>query len=392
MNSGIYAYVTNMGQKDRTPGGFGRFARRGKDLVFYEEGITATVMVAKNSDKGHNLFMSVNGKVDGSSEGDIQTQLLSAHVPMLLADDPEHVLVIGYATGMTVGAASLYPVDDVTTVEIEPAVIDASRKFSRYNHNPLSNDRVDVVTGDGRNFLLMTDKTYDVIISEPSNPWMTIASNLFTREFFELGKSRLNEGGIFCGWVQLYGLQPEVVRMLVRTFSSVFPHVSVYMPIPYADLILLGSDEPIVPDVRKMASLMAVPAIAGDLERIGVEGVPDLLSYKVMGDAGARALAGRGPLNTDDNARIEFRAPLSFYAGTRLANAKALVPHISDPLAHATNLPKKPAKLAGRAVKAFQKAQKLHPTEKVAERILEVRSWYAKELRERSAEALAESR
>jgi spermidine synthase len=397
MNSGTYLSAKKMDGSHLTRETFDRYTRKRDELVFYKEGVTATVMVAK--EPNGNLYLSMNGKVDASTQGDLATQLLSAHVPMLLATDIDDVLVIGYASGMTVGAATLYPIDSLTAVEIEPAVIEASKLFTEHNHEPLSNPRVDVVTGDGRNFLLVTDRKFDVIISEPSNPWMTVASNLFTREFFQLGKSRLKPGGVFCGWVQLYGLPPDLLRTMVRTFSGVFPHLSVYMPIPFADLILLGSDEPLDPDLGKLEGQMAGTAIGADLASMGVRSAADLLTYHLFGEAEARSFAGRGDLNTDDNALIEFNAPLALHARTGMLNARALVPHFSDPLAGALGLPADPEGLAavyhdlgeaffrrevaGRAVSSLNAAQELHPTEARAARILAMQEWFQQRIRQR---------
>jgi spermidine synthase len=384
--------------------GFDRFAHRGKELIYYEEGVTATVMVARNPGTLDNIYLSVDGKVDASSHGDIETQLLSAHVPMLLAQETKDVLVIGYASGMTVGAATLYDIDSLASVEIEPAVVRASRAFTPYNHDPLSNPKVEVIMGDGRNFLLVTDRMFDVIISEPSNPWMTIASNLFTHEFFEIGRKRLKPGGIFCGWVQLYGLPPDLLRAMVRTFSEVYPHVSVWMPIPFADLILLGSDEPFAPDLERMRARMGAAAVGADLARINVATPADLLSYQVLGDREARAFAGSGEINSDDNALIEFQAPLALYAGTRVPNAKAIVPHLSDPLEGVRGMGDDPPsraavydalgeaffrrEIAGRAFNAFNAAHALDPTEERTRRIDEVQEWFRQELMRRQAEAL----
>ncbi|HXI03140.1 MAG TPA: hypothetical protein VNI57_08175, partial [Candidatus Saccharimonadales bacterium] len=398
MNSGMYAYVTGMDKNDMSEASFDRYARKKNQLLYYEEGVTATVMVAKNAGEKENLFLALDGKVDASTAGDIQTQLLVGHVPMLYARTTSDVVVVGYATGMTVGAASLHHVRSLTAVEIEKAVIEASKLFTPYNNDPLSNPKVKIVIGDGRNFLQVTPDKYDVIISEPPNPWMTIAANLFTREYFQMGKDHLKPGGIFCGWVQLYGLPPNLVRAVLRTFGEVFPHISVYMPIPYADLVLLGSERPLEPDIPLMAEKMKDPRVAADLARIGIHSVPELLTYHVLDDAGARAFAGRGPINTDDNAMIEFQAPLSLYAGTRMPNAKALLPYLSDPLKGAVGLPGDPAeaadmyarlgeaffdrRIAGRAVAAFNAAQRLHPTEERAERMLQIQKWFEDRIEE----------
>ncbi len=345
MNSGLYKYAADMTDEDLTESGFYSFTEGDFDLVFYREGVTATVMVAAQKGSG-DLWLSVNGKIDASSVGDLQTQLLSGHVPLILSEERDDVAVIGYASGITVGSATLHPVRSVTAVEIEPAVIDASREFTAHNHDPLGNPDVQIVEGDGRNFLLVEERTFDVIISEPSNPWMTVASNLFTREFFEIGRSRLNPGGVFCQWLQLYGMQLEDLRALARTFAEVFPHVVVFNTIRDSDLLLLGANRPIRFRIDLIEDRMSDLDVALDLGRIGVRSPWDFLSYFIMSTEQFRAFAGEGPLNTDDNALIEFHAPRSMHAETRRTNLKALREHVADPLHYLEPRPGDPSSLA----------------------------------------------
>jgi spermidine synthase len=387
MNSGIYQYAH--GAKGLTPEGFVEDPVRRGEPVFYKEGVTATVMVSRNPRTG-DLSLSVDGKVDASSSGDLHTQLLLGHVPMLLAEDPRDVLVIGYGSGITVGAVTTYPVESVTAVEIESAVIEGSKAFSAHNHDPASNPKVEIVAADGRNFLLVAEERYDVITSEPSNPWRTVASNLFTREFYELARRRLKPGGLFCAWLQLYALPPDLLRAQVRSFASAFPNVSVYMPTSTIDLILIGSEGPVTPDVGRIRARMAA-GVAADLARIRVESEFDLLTYLLLGDEETRAFAGDGPLNTDDNALIEFRSPLFVYTATHLENSRALVAHMADPLAGARGIPPGPGAAAaaytglGRAffgremvipaLAALRKAQALHPTAETAALMAEYDQW-----------------
>jgi spermidine synthase len=243
---------------------------------------------------------------------------------MLLAPEPRNAMVIGFASGITVGAVTRYPVESVTAVEIEPAILGASRFFDPFNHRPLEDPRVRVVRNDGRNFLLVNDRRYDVIISEPSNPWMTVASNLFTREFFELGRSRLAPGGVFAQWLQLYGMSPDDLKALMRTFHAAFPHVLVFNTIEDADLILVGSERPLTFDLDDLSRRMSLLDVSVDLRRVDVKSPPDLLSYFILGTREVEAFTGAGPLNTDDNALIEFQAPKSLHYETRGVNVALL--------------------------------------------------------------------
>ncbi len=393
MNSGVYQYAASMLESDLTEEGFYEYTQKYFDLRYYKEGVVATVMVAGELTT-NDIWLSVNGKIDASSYGDLQTQLLSGHLPVLLAADPTDVLVIGYASGITVGSVLQHPVGSLTAVEIEPAIIEASEEFKEHNHDPLSDPRVKVVTADGRNFLLVTRDRYDVIISEPSNPWMTVASNLFTKEFFEIGRGRLNPGGVFCQWLQLYGMQPSDLRALVRTFSRVFPNVLVFNTIRDSDLLLMGSEEPIALDLERFAGVISELDVAVDLGRVKVFDVYDLLTYFMMGTEEVRAYAGEGPLNTDDNALIEFHAPRSLHFQTRQENRRALLAHAVDPIEYLSETPSSPEALADhyrRMAKAFlQRGMLRSGKEAIATALLHAESDEALAIQARILEAAEE--
>jgi spermidine synthase len=344
MNSGVYQYAASMDEGDLTSEGFYEYTQKYFDLRFYKEGVIATVMVA-GEETTNDIWLSVNGKIDASSYGDLQTQLLSGHIPMLLNEDPKDVVVIGFASGITVGSIARYDIRSLTAVEIEPAIIEASREFNGHNHDPLSDPRVKVVIADGRNFLLVTPDSYDVIVSEPSNPWMTVASNLFTKEFFEVGRDKLNPGGVFCQWLQLYGMQPSDLQALVRTFSSVFPHVLVFNTIRDSDLLLMGSVEPKRLDLDKLEWRMSELDVATDIGRVKVVDPYDLLTYFMMGTDELEEYAGEGPINTDDNALIEFHAPRSLHFQTRQENLRLLLSSSADPIDYLGTRPDSPDEL-----------------------------------------------
>ncbi|HEY3176295.1 MAG TPA: fused MFS/spermidine synthase [Candidatus Polarisedimenticolia bacterium] len=337
MNSGIYQYADDMEEADLTPEGFNRFMVDDMDLKFYKEGMTTSVMVVREKSTGVYL-LAVNGKIDASSEGDLPTQILSGHIPLLMAENPRDVLVIGFASGITVGATAQHPVDSITAVEIEPAILDASHFFDPFNHRPLEDPRVKAVRNDGRNFLLVSGRRYDVIISEPSNPWMTVAANLFTREFFQLGQGRLKPGGVFAQWLQLYGMSPADLQALVRTFHSVFPHVLVFNTIEDADLLLIGSERPLSIDTEELSRRMSDLSVKVDLMRLHATTPQDLLSYLVFGTREVDQFTRGAGLNTDDNALIEFHAPKSLHYETRSANQAELRKVAIDPTTYVTGL------------------------------------------------------
>lgn len=294
-------------------------------LLFYREGPTATVSVVEKPtiDSARHLALAIDGKVDASTGADMATQVLSAHLPLLLRNDSLAVCVVGWASGVTVGSVLLYPVREVTAIEIEPAVVAASSLFDEFNYRARLDPRLRLVVDDARTVFLRETRRYDVIISEPSNPWLAGPSKLFTKEFLELGKRRLDPGGIFVQWIQLYGLDPPLLRMFVRTFGSVFPYVLVFQT-SEGDLLLLGSEAPLVLDWDRLAQAIGDHRIRQDLARVGVRDVPDLLTHFRFGDQELGRFTGTGPLNTDVLPALEFGAPRALYRNTIAENKENL--------------------------------------------------------------------
>jgi hypothetical protein len=165
-----------------------------------------------------------------------------------------------------------------------------------------------------------------------------VASNLFTREFFELGRSRLKPGGVFAQWLQLYGMSPPDLQALARTFNSVFPDVLVFNTIEDADLLLVGSDQPLSIDVGDLQRRMSELSVKIDLMRVRVNTPQDLLSYLVFGTHEMDRFTEGALLNTDDNALIEFHAPKSLHYETRGANTAAVRKVMVDPTTYVTGL------------------------------------------------------
>ncbi len=337
MTSGVFQYAPHFARQFPTRREFIEYHEAHKQL-FYKDGATTTITVEKRparQDGKAGLVLTVNGKVDASSVGDMETQVLSGQLPMLTAREPRRALVIGWGSGVSVGSVLTHPgVVSVHAVELEPAVIEASRLFRDFNHDPYDDPRLRIEINDARHTLLVDDSFYDVIMSEPSNPWLAGPSRLFTREFFLLAEERLAPGGILCQWVQLYGLDLDSYRTLLRTLADVFADVVVLKGAP-GDTLVMASDTPIRFDVHRIAERMRIPAVAADLRRINVGSAASLLSrFRVGGDELRTLVGPPGPLNTDDNALIEFAAPRNLYSETHLENDALLTNAPSSPLDH----------------------------------------------------------
>ncbi|HUD72312.1 MAG TPA: fused MFS/spermidine synthase [Dongiaceae bacterium] len=318
LSSGIFRYADRYRGLDRTAFREQMQKSHGEILLF-REGLTCTVTVFRTTQA---LTMMVNGKPDASVPpgladpvpraealpmGDMPTQVLVAQLPLLLAPRREDVLLIGLGSGVTLGSALTHPVGSVDTLELEHAVVEGSRFFDYQSGAPLRDPRVRLVVNDARNDLLVRDQTYDVIISEPSNPWIPGAASLFTRDFFRVARSRLRPDGVFCQWIQLYELWPEDFQSILRSFMQVFPSVQIWRA--GSDAILIAGPGEIPLPVGQLFA-RATDAVRADLRRIGVRSPEDLLAHFWIGGDDLRAALPEGPINTDDNMRIEFVAPL----------------------------------------------------------------------------------
>ena len=193
-------------------------------LEYYKEGAAATVSVRRLAG---TVSLAIDGKVDASNGGDMLTQRLLGLLPAVLHRDPEDICIIGLGSGVTVGSAlASGAVRHADVVEISPEVVEASAFFEQENGGALRAPGVRLVVGDGRSHLLRSRRRYDVIVSEPSNPWMAGVAALFTREFFEAARARLKPDGLLCQWAHTYDMSPDDLKSIVRTFALVFPQGS----------------------------------------------------------------------------------------------------------------------------------------------------------------------
>ncbi len=303
------------------------------ELLYYREGLTATISVHRSAGSDY-VFEKTNGKVDASF-GDTPTQLMVGYLPMLLNPAAKRVLVIGMGSGMTAKAAAAFPVERLDVAEIEPAVIEGARYFAEKNGRIHDDPRVRFIHADGRNYLLAVHQRYDVIISEPSNPWIAGIGNLFTREYYQEALSKLGEGGVFGQWMQTYAMAPEDLRMVYRTFADVFPDVSLWA-VNDSDMLLIGTPRPQrLRYADLQAALAARPIAQRDLRELGFVDAYSLMAMYLMPKAALLKMAGDAEFNLDDFPRLEFLAPRNLGRDTstlnaRLTRAYAVSPAVED--------------------------------------------------------------
>lgn len=328
MTSGMYLYGDSYTQQSAVD--LSKKLKEEEEILFYRDGLTSTITVTRDRvSSNKDLYISTNGIIDGSSHYDMPTQRLSAHLPMLLHKEPENICVIGMGTGCTAGSAALYPDSRVTVVEIEEAMVEGARFFRDHNNAVHENPNVEIRITDARLFLNLHPQTFDVIISEPSNPWLAGTSDLFTRQFYQIVARALCPKGLFCQWVQLYGMSVVNLQVMIRTFASVFPYVYLASTIPETDILLLGALHPIHFDPEMIQRRMMRKEIQQDLSdpRVDIKSIYELLARIRMGPDEIRSLITSGPVHTDNLPIIAYRAPMDLYLDTRESNMQFLALH-----------------------------------------------------------------
>jgi spermidine synthase len=275
-----------------------------RSIVWEREGVESSVAVQALA----GLSFVVNGKVDGNARNDAPTQVMSGLIGTLLHPGARRSLVIGLGTGSTAGWLAAVPsMERTDVVELEPAILDVARMCGPVNHDAIDNPRVHVIEGDAREVLMAGREKYDLVQSEPSNPYRAGVASLFTQEFYEAVASRLEPRGLFLQWVQAYDVDEWTISTIVATLGAVFPDIEIWQT-HQTDLLLVASRETRRLDVAALRGLIReeplATALRGAWRAVELE---DVLARFVAGPALVRSVRGRGQaVNTDDRNRAEF--------------------------------------------------------------------------------------
>jgi spermidine synthase len=290
-------------------------------LLMYEEGPTATVSVRRD---GETISMAINGRTNASDTVyDMPTQVMLGQLPLFVAPRIDNGLIIGFATGVTVGSMLQSPIQSVTCIELEPGTVNGSRFFQHVNNRPLEDPRASLIIDDARTYLRVTPNRYDIIVSEPSHPWVPGVANLFTQEFFELGRARLNEQGIFVQWVQIYQLSTESLRSVLATYHKVFPHVLMFRVGGLnkgKDLLLVGSNQPL--NLDRLTERISDPRVMAELARVNLNSEADVRSWFICDEKRLGPAVAGAKINTDDNMHIETTVPREAFRPLMQTNAE----------------------------------------------------------------------
>ncbi|HEV8130967.1 MAG TPA: fused MFS/spermidine synthase [Acidobacteriota bacterium] len=276
-----------------------------RSVKWEAEGVESSVALTRN--EGYAFV--VNGKIDGHARGDAGTQVMSGLIGAILHPNPKSALVVGLGTGSTAGWLGAVPsIERVDVVELEPVILQVARECQPVNARAMENPKIHIAIGDGRETLLVAPQRYDMIVSEPSNPYRAGIASLFTQDFYRAAAKRLNDGGFFLQWIQAYEVDSQTVRTAYCTLASVFPVVETFQT-TISDLLLVGSARPISYQAGALRErLQQEPfrtAMRQSWRSAGLEG---FLSHYVSDNSFARAIAQqeKSLLNTDDRNLIEF--------------------------------------------------------------------------------------
>jgi spermidine synthase len=290
--------------------------RRGQmQMLYVGEGMNSSVAVSLYGGDVRNFHVS--GKIEASTEPqDMRLQRMLGHIPALLHPNPRSVLIVGCGAGVTAGSFVVHSsVERIVLCEIEPLIPQVvAQYFAAENHGLLSDPRVEVVHDDARHYILTTREKFDIITSDPIHPWVKGAATLYTKEYFELCKRRLNPGGLVTQWVPLYESDPETVKSEVATFFDVFPRGTVWgneLDGKGYDTILLGQAGDMTIDVKRLQYRLAsreYAEVAESLKEVGFKGVFDLLGTYAGRARELRPWLQGAAINRDRDLRLQYLA------------------------------------------------------------------------------------
>lgn len=291
------------------------------EILFYDDDPTTSVAIKEFSAGGRTTRAIItNGKPDGALLFDYTTMALAAVVPALLAEDPKRAFVIGYGTGVTAGElAALDSMEEVVVAEISPGVIEAATYFDEGNLGASVHPKVKLEIADAYRALLRSPGRFDVIVSEPSNPWVTGVEMLFSREFLQAARDRLAPGGVYGQWFHLYETDAATLELVLSTYAAVFDRVAVWFTME-RDVLLLGfADDDAEIDLDRLIARANQPDYRAGLERSGVASIPALLAHELLPLGVVGTTPDPGPIHTLYHPILSQRAARAFFRGETAA-------------------------------------------------------------------------
>ena len=318
LSSGPFRARGALGPVGHGPAAFFKGYSDRVSVLFYDDDPSTSVAVWEGKQKGAVASRAIvnNGKSDGEIPFDNTTMILVGLLPALLARQDATSFVIGYGTGVTAGELAALPaMTHVDVAEIASGVLRAAPLFDYANQQATVNPKVRLLRTDAYRALVRSTAAYDIIASEPSNPWVSGVEMLYSREFLTAARDRLAPGGVYAQWFHLYESDTETVSMVLRTYCAVFDQVAVWQALEQ-DFILLGfrAADP-SQHLERVVQRAALPAYAAALGRAQVANVPALLAHEVLPLGVLQADELPGPLHTLYRPRLSDLAARAFFRG-----------------------------------------------------------------------------
>ena len=309
--------------------------RPGDTIIDYNEEVDATVTTLQDDEEVLRLYVDTNQAAD-ASRWDSPSHRVIAHLPLLLHPAPKEALIVGFGMGVTSYSVTQHRVR-VDAVEISKGVIDAARQhFSHVNQNILNNPLFNYTINDGRNYILMTEKRYDMISTGIIHPLVSAgSSNIYTADFYRLCKRILTEDGIMCQWVPLHRLPEQHYKMIIKTFIDVFPHTTLWYKYTPDFVILIGTRNPLKINYKDFLQRAKTSRIAAGLAHDDLDGM-SLLDSFMMGPENIRRYVGDVPIHTDNRPRLEFFRTIDLI-GTTARNIEGMATHRERVTPYLTN-------------------------------------------------------
>lgn len=306
------------------PGAFFDELHESVELKFYRDGPAATVAVLASPElpgfEQEPLTIMINGKSDSSTVGDASTLKLAAHLPALLALERRNIMVIGLGTGATVGELTLYPdVERIDVAEISATVVEALPLFADFTYNVHRNPKVRIHQGDAFRVIGRSSAKWDLVISEPSNPWVTGVDLLFTREFYRMVREHLTENGRLLQWIHIFDADAAMVGMILNTLRQEFRECRVFMS-QVNDLLILAGNQPVSDEQVASAGniLKTNKDVSRSLGKIDLDRLEAILVREIWPPSTVREAFSSYGLQTTDHPRLHYMAGRSFFLRDRV--------------------------------------------------------------------------
>ncbi len=280
-------------------------------VVFASEGVMGSVRVTQKMKNGP-LTLQVNNYQLATS-GDVAVRF--GHIPLLLKPDAKDVLLISLGAGITAGAIGRHPVERIDCVEIVPTLFDVQYLFKQDNHNIIADKRFHLTFWDGRHFVRMTKRKYDLVVADLYQPDSAGVGSLYALEYYQEIKEKLKKGGAMAQWLPLYQLSPENLKVIMRTFATAFEHVNVFagdINSELPTLLLFGSSEPI--RIRPDTLLKSLENEEVKEDMIEHSDPMSFLSFYIMDRQGVLDFTEGSPINSDNRPVIEYTAPQNIWS------------------------------------------------------------------------------